>query len=843
MKRLFLLALPILILLIIASPVYADEIIPTWPADGAANTITLTSESDSTFHYTPQTSGEYAVIFKNHTPTRFDVTIGGPGPSGEEVMSDFEWENTTTNDKYIIFTFDAGTQYTFNFRYWDVFNEYGGQHTFTASIVPWEDSLAIPTYEEIQLGERTTLTMQPDNIVYYSFTAPETGKYTIGRTYRYVWMSLSAMPTGPDTYGHDPGRGSEWEGVNELGAVYYLEAGNTYVLKLEQYGTEDAVTTEIWIDKGETYKNFWEFGKPLSLTLNDETGAIYYTTPAESGRYMIAIEQLGFGIEIEGVTGTEFSVYPYDGYIYELTGGTEYKVRITARFHGRESISGTFQFEKAGPVVDAELYIYYYGLSWPDNKLLYVELQFETDPLCGYLDGVTWSVSDPSIMETESFSDNTGVIRVNFLKKGEAVVTARVGNIKREIKLSSNMKCPALKEGQPKKLYAYGTAGTFTPSASGTYRFTVDPEFLTDISILDPNENPVFNKTGISKKDVFTVNLSAGVCYELYLMPGMLTVTVEAVKTEPPATQPPVVETAPPTVATEPLAPETEPPTVGTLPPATETTPPTVATDPTATTVPTEPTETTVPETTPPTVPTEPATEPTESTPFENSIVIDGNTAYVSDDALDDILTNATSNDVSLPMDAAGVSQVLIDINVLRVLAEQEFDLEIPFNNIKLILNADTLLYASEEMTNQELSVELKEVRQSELNEAQQNTLRKYNVETVFSVSMSCGEHQFTSLGNGTAEFKLPLESMYGTNLQAIYLANDGSIEKMDTVTDDCVKFSTNHFSVYALVSETTSSSVDGDTNQINPWIIVIPAVIVLAAGLAGYILIQKRKK
>jgi len=494
--------------------------------------------------------------------------------------------------------------------------------------------------------------------------------------------------------------------------------------------------------------------------------------------------------------GTEFMTSDgVEGYVYDLEAGRQYTVMLQEWGSFTDSITGTFRFEKVGAVKSASIYVANFH-----SESYFLGIDF--DPICGGLEGVTWSVSDPSVFSIVS-QHNTG-IELRILKQGKATITAKVGNVTTSIELTAPGKLPVLTEGKTLNLTIGGTAAEFTPSKTGKYQFTVSPNRAMMFSVFyDIEQDPIYFKEDFSEKLTFTLNLNAGHTYELVQLFGRSAVSVKYMGGSSSQGS-----------TTAPTTPPTQPATLSPAAPSQAVTEPTQNTQPVSTnaTAPSAPSET-VPEddTSGKLITLEDVSAATQNATVQ---VIRFSTNELDEGFLlsADALQLAADKDCSIAFDFPGNISVELDNAVLKSLSGATDGKEISFHTTQQLYTA--------------------------LNEQQQKALEGKSLICLLDIELSAGDSSIHQLG-GTAQISFSNIDT-SKNWSVLYLAEDGSVEVMDITSDSSISFCTDHFSHYALILNNDRTDAPS-----NGWILpaVIAFVVIAGGGTAAFLIIRKKKQ
>lgn len=792
MKIKFALHILLIVLLttLLCTAIAADGEILTWESNVETKEITVIEGGDPIYYrFVPTETREYAIKYPHNVPLGYEFRT-----SNDETLEFWNWMDDN-NNFYDIYTLNAGTEYILTLFYGGESTP-EGKYTGNVSIVPWENKLTLPDYPYLQDNQKVNVTVTEDLCEYYLYSPAQSGTYCIGRNTSCVRVSLSPVPQTPNDMPHDPEPLGDWRTDTMQGDLYHLEKGNIYLICIENFGfvSGETITDSVWIRPGETPKDeypTWNINDTKTVTLKKDESVKYYLTPSQSGKYMVrTTSNIRFEV-INGpdMLGEEFSTSDGTrGIVFDLTAGTQYTVMIQEWASEHGTVTGTFKFEKVGAVKSASIYVANFGT---DHYIL----GLDTDPICGHLEGVTWSVSNTDVFRVVNQHD-TG-IELEIRGTGKATVTAKVGNITTSIELTAPGKLPVLTEGKTLNMTIGGTAALFTPEKSGKYQFTVTPNkddrTMYFAVFIDKKDNPQFMREEFTGKLEFTIELSAGQEYQLVQLFNRGSVSVKYVGGTS------VAPTTPPTSAPTSPAPDvTEP--------SQSVTTPTDVTEPT-------PTENT------PTAPTE---GDSDDTPI-------GSTLITAEDITDaDLIEFENANNATYQISAEAV----------KLAAEQGSSLSLDFpSNVNVVLYNNILQSLCEGTTDEYITVSVTPQTYYDLNAEQQAALDGKSLVMLLDMTLSFGGINIHDLG-GNAQITLPNPDS-NKDWQILYLADDGTVEILEITGDEEISFSTDHFSKYALVF---AEKDDANSNLIL-WICIGISVLLIGGGTAAFFIIRKKKK
>ena len=778
----------------LSTSVAADNDILDWSASVETKEITVIEGGEPiSYRYIPKETREYAIKYQNWKPLHYEIRS-----TKDEHLEFWNWCDDQ-NNFYDIYTLTKGTEYIITFYYGGESTP-EGKYTGTASILPWENKLPLPDYPYINDNQKVTVEVTDDLCEYYLYSPAQSGTYCIGKNTSCIRVSLSPVPQKPNDDPHYPENLGDWSTDTMQGDLYHLERDNIYLLCIENFGfvSGETITDTVWIRPGEAPKNeypTWKIDEVKTIKLKKDEIVKYYLTPDKSGKYMVRTPE-GMHFEIidsYDFLGTEFSTADgIEGYVFDLQAGKQYTVMVQEWGSFADSVTSTFKFEKVGAVKSASIYV----ANFSDESY---HLGIDFDPICGGLEGVTWTISDPSVFSFVSKHDDGAELRI--LKNGKATITAKVGSVTTSIELTAPGKLPVLTEGKTLNMIIGGTAALFTPQKSGKYKFTVDPKddrIMYFAVFVDKKDDPLFMREEFTGNLEFTIDLSAGQEYQLVQLFNRASVSVKfagggAQSSTTPITTPKPEPTQVPTIT--PTSTSTEPSQDVTIP----------------TDIATEP------------IPTETPTEgDSEDIPIGSTLI----TAEDITDA-DLIVFENTQN-----------SAFQISRDALRHAAEQGSSLSLDFpSNVNVVLYNNILQSLCEDTTDEYITVSVKPQTYYDLNAEQQAALDGKSLVMLLDMTLSFDGVNIHELG-GNAQITLPNPDS-NKDWQILYLADDGSVEILELTGDEEISFSTDHFSKYALVF----AQKDGTDSNPILWICIGIGLLLIGGGTAVFFIIKKKRK
>ncbi len=147
------------------------------------------------------------------------------------------------------------------------------------------------------------------------------------------------------------------------------------------------------------------------------------------------------------------------------------------------------------------------------------------------------------------------------------------------------------------------------------------------------------------------------------------------------------------------------------------------------------------------------------------------------------------------------------------------------------------------------ISFDLRMIEKDKLNEKQKTSLENLKVAGVISAQIISGSDVISSFGNGNVQVRIPFELPEGktaNDYKIMYVANDGTIEEIDTIyVDSDLVVELSHFSQYVIVDVSKNETSSLITNNINSNLIVSASLVgvILLIGLGVMIVATRTKK
>lgn len=221
----------------------------------------------------------------------------------------------------------------------------------------------------------------------------------------------------------------------------------------------------------------------------------------------------------------------------------------------------------------------------------------------------------------------------------------------------------------------------------------------------------------------------------------------------------------------------------------------------------------------------------------KNEFIVDQNQAQ-------DIVQQAKPGEnVNLPV-PEGMTHVVLPPAALQEIVNKENTLEFGLENAIVQVDPAALAAILSQGGNTEVTLQVQQVAAQALNASQQQALENRDVVCVLSAKVLCGENSIHDFGGGQVTLQIPFAPEPGMGYQVIYVADDGTVTVIpSTYADGFMRFSTGHFSEYAIVKDPEAPPVRPAEDPAGSLVWLIPVIVVAAVGAAAGLLIWKRRK
>ena len=176
--------------------------------------------------------------------------------------------------------------------------------------------------------------------------------------------------------------------------------------------------------------------------------------------------------------------------------------------------------------------------------------------------------------------------------------------------------------------------------------------------------------------------------------------------------------------------------------------------------------------------------------------------------------------DATTPDAAEGVSSVELPVAAMEeMLAEDVKQVMIEMDSAAVIIDAAALAAIAEQADGATITLSVEEVATNTLTQKQQAVLEQKDVALVLTALILSDGEPIGDFKGGSITVAVPFELPAGDNAEDYnvwYVANDGTMEKMDTsYADGMLLFITKHFSDYVVIKTTQTNEEDKDNSGI----------------------------
>ena len=215
--------------------------------------------------------------------------------------------------------------------------------------------------------------------------------------------------------------------------------------------------------------------------------------------------------------------------------------------------------------------------------------------------------------------------------------------------------------------------------------------------------------------------------------------------------------------------------------------------------------------------------------------VDDENRFEVEEDVLQDILQQLQpGEDVALSV-PEGMNTAELTGQMLQAIVQQGNNLLMTLEDVFLQLDPLAVAAIAEQLGEGQVTFRVQQTPREELERPQQETLQNYDAVYILSAEVLCGEEYIHDFKGGAVTVRVPFAAQPGERYRVIYVADDGAVQEIPCQQlEDCMEFTTGHFSEYAIVRV---------VEEAFPWAWIGIAVLLTAAGVFFIVLYRKRKK
>jgi hypothetical protein len=368
----------------------------------------------------------------------------------------------------------------------------------------------------------------------------------------------------------------------------------------------------------------------------------------------------------------------------------------------------------------------------------------------------------------------------------------------------------------------------------------------TSLELKTSSGKAVYSNNNLTEPITADVTLQEGTEYQLFLRYDPVDVKIDLISASKPSgsTNPSVTPTQPaPTTPTQP-APTTPTQTTPTTPAGNQPT--------TSTTQPQSPTvspDSSANQTTSPTNPTQGATEsggeagnptgPVEST--SPSVGTRPVTDAVTEEHVKDAIDEALKTDQTVHFTVVGVDNRTLELTpkALQAAVDNGLSISTEFICGTTVSLSQDILAGLDNIGEDTVKLSVTPQHFGVLNEDQTKAVDGLVHGKLLDISLSVADQNIHQLGG---KAKITLANLDPDQVwMVLYLAEDGTVEQMETEIDDhSITFYTDHFSYFVLAHDQTAHAVDSDNGSAN-WIWIVLALILVAGGAAAVIILRKK--
>ncbi|MBQ7172409.1 MAG: LPXTG cell wall anchor domain-containing protein [Clostridia bacterium] len=214
-----------------------------------------------------------------------------------------------------------------------------------------------------------------------------------------------------------------------------------------------------------------------------------------------------------------------------------------------------------------------------------------------------------------------------------------------------------------------------------------------------------------------------------------------------------------------------------------------------------------------------------------SEIVVDANGVATVPDAVVEIEKNKPvsidATNKENPSDS-----VLLDSATVEKIADAKAETEIKLTSATVTVDAAAMTAIDEKSGDKDVSIVVKTVAETTLNEKQKEALKDDATYVVLSVEVLAGDTVISDLGGGKLKIAVPFELPQGVKAEDVkvaYVADDGTVTEMPTTYENGkVTFVTTHNSTYVVMTSAATTPNTGDSTAF----LFVGAIAALAAAL-----------
>ena len=206
--------------------------------------------------------------------------------------------------------------------------------------------------------------------------------------------------------------------------------------------------------------------------------------------------------------------------------------------------------------------------------------------------------------------------------------------------------------------------------------------------------------------------------------------------------------------------------------------------------------------------------------------VVDNGNIIVPETAVDEALEDKQGDTVTLDVttnattEAEQTSSVKLPVVSVEKLVEEEVkQVVVEMDSATVTLDTKALEAIAEQAEGASITLSVEQVATTTLTEKQQAVLKDKDVDLVLTALVLSDGEPIGDFKGGSVTVAVPFELPAGDNAEDYnvwYVANDGTMEKMDTsYADGMLLFITKHFSDYVVIKTTQTNEEDKDNSGI----------------------------
>lgn len=203
-------------------------------------------------------------------------------------------------------------------------------------------------------------------------------------------------------------------------------------------------------------------------------------------------------------------------------------------------------------------------------------------------------------------------------------------------------------------------------------------------------------------------------------------------------------------------------------------------------------------------------------------VSVTGNTAKIEEADISSVVSKSADTG-TVAIDLSGlnkeINNVVIPASMVKTIANAVADtgndadgMEIRLSTGSLVLDADALKAVTEQMSGSDLTLNLDDIKLTDLNSAQQGSLKNINVQVILDIYLSSKGQRISDFKGGSADISVPYKLKNGQAGQGVtvwYAAESGSKEEIPAYYDGRnTNYSVNHLSNYVIAYDETRAVI-----------------------------------